>query len=793
MGSRPGVIASWVALGVVVLAGSVAGGIGARRMLRLEQTRASAQARAERLTGLVEDAPVGCLWLDPDRGNGSGLANRRLRHMLGLPGQRVDVDTLARRFEPGAGARLSDICVDPRRAATDTGLTVGPAANGRWFAVHGQPDGEGDGARLWFTDISGEMQAHQRTREACNQLDGIFDALPLPVWFRAPDLSVVDANTAYCHAVNSTRAAVAGDNPELLGASLRQAGAALAERARTRGALATERHHVVVQGSRRLMELQELPIGDGRTLGLAVDRTNEEELEGKLNRHVNAHDEVLESLNTAIVILGPDLRVRFYNGAYADLWDLETTFLDSAPHVTEILDILRDKRALPEHPNFPQHKKDNVERLRNLLAPEEELVHRPDERTLKMTRTPHPFGGVLITYEDVTDRLTLERNFNTLIEVQRETIENLHEAVAVFGQDGRLKLHNRVFLDVWGLRDVPLGDEPHLREIVDIARDRFPVPDAQWPALKERIVARATEPEARQGRIELADQSFLDWAQVPLPNGESLFTYLDVTDSIRVERALRERAEALETADQLKSEFIANISYELRTPLNAIVGFAEILENEFFGPLNDRQREYARSITDSTQRLTALINDILDLATIEAGYMELEYEAVRVGDVLNSVRTIAYERSRQRGLTLDIECPDPDVAFTADPRRLRQAVYNLMSNAFNFTAEGGRVVLRGERVGDEVHISVTDTGAGIPEQEQARVFLKFERADNRNAGPGLGLSLVSSLIQLHGGRVLLASEPNHGTRVTCALPVTPSRETDSPAEIGDASPPPDAA
>jgi len=782
-------VTSWVALGVVLVAGAIAGGVGVRRMRRLERARAASEARAERLAELLEDAPLGCLWLDPDRGNGGGIANRRLRHILGLPGPTVDLDTLAQRFESGAGARLSDICVDPRRAATDSGLTVGPSADGRWFVVHGQPDGQGDGARLWFTDISAEVHAHQRTKESCNRLDGIFDALPLPVWFRAPDLSVIDANTAYCHAVNSTRAAIPRGNPELLGASLRQAGAALAERARTRGALATERHHVVVQGSRRLMALQELPIGDGRTLGLAVDRTDEEELEGKLNRHVNAHADVLESLNTAIVIFGPDLRVRFYNGAYADLWGLETTFLDTEPHVTEILDTLRDKRALPEHPDFPQHKKDNVERLRNLVAPEEELVHRPDERTLKMMRSPHPFGGVLITYEDVTDRLTLERNFNTLIEVQREIIENLQEAVAVYGPDGRLKLHNQVFLDVWGLRDVSLGEEPHLREVVEIARDRFPVSDAQWPTLKERIVARATEPQARQGRIELADQSVLDWAQVPLPNGESLFTYVDVTDSIRVERALRERAEALETADQLKSEFIANISYELRTPLNAIVGFAEILQSEFFGPLNERQREYAQSITDSTQRLTALINDILDLATIEAGYMELEHEEVRIGDLLNSVRTIAYERSRQRGLTLEIACPDPDAAFTADPRRLRQAVYNLMSNAFNFTAEGGRVVLRGERVGDEVHISVTDTGVGIPKQEQERVFLKFERTDNRNAGPGLGLSLVSSLIQLHGGRVLLASEPDHGTRVTCALPVTPSRAPAETAGIADPSPP----
>ena len=137
-------------------------------------------------------------------------------------------------------------------------------------------------------------------------------------------------------------------------------------------------------------------------------------------------------------------------------------------------------------------------------------------------------------------------------------------------------------------------------------------------------MARATEPEPRSGRRGRVDGSVIDWALVPLPDGASLFTFQDVTDSIRVERALRDRAEAMETADRLKSEFIANISYELRTPLTAIVGFAEILENQFFGELNERQLEYSRGIVQSSVQLTTLINDILDLASIEAGHLELE-------------------------------------------------------------------------------------------------------------------------------------------------------------------------
>src|SRR5213078_974475 len=161
---------------------------------------------------------------------------------------------------------------------------------------------------------------------------------------------------------------------------------------------------------------------------------------------------------------------------------------------------------------------------------------------------------------------------------------------------------------------------------------------------------------------------------VPLPDGNVLLSYLDVTDSTRVERALRERNEALETAGRLKSEFIANVSYELRTPLNAIIGFAEILANQYFGPLTPRQLDYSRGILDSSHRLMALINDILDLATIEAGYMALETGRVEIGDMLEAVMVLTRERARSQNLSLTLACP-PDIgALEADERRLKQAL-----------------------------------------------------------------------------------------------------------------------
>jgi signal transduction histidine kinase len=251
-----------------------------------------------------------------------------------------------------------------------------------------------------------------------------------------------------------------------------------------------------------------------------------------------------------------------------------------------------------------------------------------------------------------------------------------------------------------------------------------------------------------------------------------LSTYLDVTDTARVERALRERNEALETAGRLKSEFIANVSYELRTPLNAILGFAEILANQYFGPLSERQLDYSRGIIESSQRLMSLINDILDLATIEAGYLALETGRIEVRDMLEAVMTLTRERARSQDLSLTMSCAPGIDAIEADERRLKQALFNLISNAMKFTPAGGSVRLEARLEDGDLIFAVSDTGVGIPAADQERVFDKFERGNphSRDSGAGLGLSLVKSLIELHGGSITIDSEPDSGTTILCRLP-----------------------
>ena len=491
----------------------------------------------------------------------------------------------------------------------------------------------------------------------------------------------------------------------------------------------------------------------------------------ELGRHIAGHADVLEKLGTAIVIYGPDTRVLFANSAFSRLWGLEEDWVASAPTHGALLEELRSRHRLPEQANFQLYKKERLALYTSLIEPREELAYLPDERVLRMVIYPHPLGGLLYTVEDVTDRLTLERSYNTLIAVQRETLDNLHAAVAVFGADGRLKLHNNAFARMWQLLPNFLATEPRAIDIVEAVKDQMPH-QGDWEDYKKLLASRATDHVARVGVFRRSDNSVLDYNSVPLPDGATMFSYLDVTDSANVEMALRERNEALEAADHLKSEFITNVSYELRTPLNTIIGFTEILANQYFGAMNDRQTEYTGGILESSRQLLALIDDILDLALIEAGRLSLDLKPVNIHSVLFSVFTLTRDRARKQGATLTLDCPAAIGVVMADERRLRQALFNLASNAMKYMVGEGEIVLGARWNEGELVLSVADSGSGISPEDQARVFEKFERGSNANriSGLGIGLSLVKSFIELHGGRIELISMPGQGTTVACRLP-----------------------
>ena len=238
---------------------------------------------------------------------------------------------------------------------------------------------------------------------------------------------------------------------------------------------------------------------------------------------------------------------------------------------------------------------------------------------------------------------------------------------------------------------------------------------------------------------------------------------------------LRSLYSELEAVSRHKSEFLANTSHELRTPLNAIIGFSELLLQQSFGPLNERQVGYVDDVLDSGRHLLLLINDILDLSKVEAGMMELELADVSLRQALESGLAMHAETATRAGIELGLTLQPDEITIRADERKLRQIVFNLLSNAVKFTPSGGRVDVSAELSGEIVEIAVSDTGPGIDPDDRELIFEEFRQAEGARSmphdGTGLGLPLSRGFVELHGGRLWVESAEGSGSTFRFVLPV----------------------
>ena len=252
-------------------------------------------------------------------------------------------------------------------------------------------------------------------------------------------------------------------------------------------------------------------------------------------------------------------------------------------------------------------------------------------------------------------------------------------------------------------------------------------------------------------------------------------------ENVRLFQELRARTDELEIANRHKSEFLANMSHELRTPLNAVIGFSEVLLERMFGELNDKQAEYLDDILSSGRHLLSLINDILDLAKIEAGRMELELGAFDLSLALDNALTLVRERATRHGIGLVLAVDGQLGTLVGDERKIKQILLNLLSNALKFTPEGGKVAVRAVRAAGSVEISVSDTGIGIAPEDQEAIFEEFRQVGTdyarKREGTGLGLALSKRFVELHGGKLWVTSEVGRGSTFTLSIPERPWPES----------------
>jgi signal transduction histidine kinase len=646
---------------------------------------------------------------------------------------------------------------------------------GRHVEIIGRP--VSGNAVMRIRDVSGDRLELAETRERLVRAEEAFDALRLaldaaaaPAWRRDAEGRMVWCNASYAEAVEApdNKAAV-DDGIELLDPSAQREAA---EGIRETGVW-KRRASAVVKGERRTFDVVEVRTHCGST-GIAHDVTEIAALRAEMERNEDDYSRMIDRLSTAVSIFDKSKRLTFYNAAYRQMWSLEPAFLDQGPSDGEILERLRSKRQLPEQANFPEWKAQLMSAYQ-AIEPSETVWHLPDGRALRVVTSPNPKGGVTYLYDDATQSFALASQLNALTRVQGETLDSLKEGVAVFGADGRMKLFNPVFAAMWRIEPARLGGRPHIDEIGNSCRSLYEDP-ALWDGLRDMVVGLNEHRESRSAKIARNDGLTLECAALPLPDGATLLTSLDVTASANVERALTERNQALIAAEKLRNDFVNHVSYELRTPLTNIIGFTQLLAAGGVGPLNSKQLEYAGFITSSSHALLAIIDDILDLASIDAGALELRLEAVDVAEAMKAAAAGVQDRLDEAAIEMRMVMTDGVGAFRADGRRVRQVLFNLLSNAINYSEPGQTVTLAAMRRGGEIVFKVSDRGRGIPPDMIDRVFNRFETFPNgsRHRGPGLGLSIVRAMVELHKGRVLIDTAPNEGTTVTCIFPIDPS-------------------
>lgn len=751
-----------VTLGAIALAGSLALVVIAMRaradaLLRRATARsARAEARFQKEAAIVSAEP-GSLFV--------------WRNIGGDPIARTGSDSvLAGVLDADETGQLQDSIERLGAGGSMFSLTV-PGPDGRVFQAYGKP-AAGQTA-VWLRDVTPDDEANYNltvrltaSEEERSRLGDLLDAAPMPVWRRDSALNLVWVNRAYEEAVDPPVGGdVLADQIELDRDSRE-----LASRALETKQVQTETRYVVVSRQRRAFEIFAIPMDTG-VASYAIDVTDIDETKRLLQQHIDTHEETLHRLPVAVAIFGDDQRLKFSNKAFARLWDLDERWLSTHPSDGEILESLRGARKLPEQRDFSSWKRERLALYNNLISEREEYWHLPRNVTLRVTCQPHPRGGLIFIYADVSNQMELERRFNQLSSVQRTTIDHLTEALAVFGTDGRLKLFNKAFAELWDIEPVVLGGQPRFAEVFSSCRGKL-ADEGHWSQMTMLITGATQERRVKIDRLSCSDSVELSCSTAPLPDGSLLLCYRDVTDTVMREKALEERNDALLAADKLKSDFISNVSYQLRTPLNSIAGFADLLRHGIAGKLTDSQSAYLADILSASKTLETLIDDILDLALIEAGTIELDRKDVEVSEVLAGVIPLVEERARKAQVEVVNEGPRRGCELYADQKRLLQIVYNLVINAIEHTPPSGRIAFGAELSADEVRIYVSDSGAGIPAAHQAEVFDRFQsrtrKKDARRAG--LGLALVRSFVDLHGGRVELDSVVGRGTRVTCHFP-----------------------
>lgn len=761
-------------IGVVMALWLVGASVAIWTGLSLRRQSLKMLHQTSRLARLLETAPAFPVVV---KGDGRIEAADRFSRLLGLSSPATSLSDLGSAEDGGLAdsdlASLEDRVRETQRTGKDFVLPLEIQGSDRRMLVMGRiadaviyPNGA---ALLWFFDSTDNLRELEKSkseseeaRAAFAALAGLIEAAPLPMWHRGPDMKLNFVNRAYVHAVGAEDGMqVVDDGIELLEPEHGMSAAQIAAKVHETDKQEERVVSTTLDGERRQLRVFDIPLGELGVAGLAIDVQELSEARQEFRQLSEAQRDLLNMMSASVAQFDADRTLAFANLPFQRLFAFRDQWLSEKPEFARVLDRMRENGKLPEVRDFPAWRAEREPWFRSAEASEENWLL-PDGTHLRVLAQPVPDGGLLLIFEDRTEQAQLASARDTLLRVRTATFDNLFEAIAVFAADGRLSIWNRLFTEIWQLSDDALIKHPRLDELLPKLAEQLKKP-SQISVLGELIRLTTASREQRRGSAIFADGRMFQIVTIPLPDGNVLLTMLDMSDSLKIEQALRDRNSALQEADAIKGRFLANMSYEFRTPLTSISGFADLLKTGVAGELNDQAKEYVEAIATSAERLSAQINTVLDFSQGEAGALPIAREDVDVAVLLTEIAERNAGLASKRSVKLNIQLDGTQTLIPADPKRLGQAIDQILDNAIRYNREGGEVLLLARWHPGAIEIVISDNGPGIGAKDRAALIAGVGRQ-------GLGIPLAKQLIESHGGDFALDSRPGEGTTVIMSLP-----------------------
>jgi len=553
------------------------------------------------------------------------------------------------------------------------------------------------GMFIYFTDItkfSDKINSIQNYYEKIEKdfhiLKSSVDVLPIPFWIRSKDLRIIYCNNLYKEIVGFK------EGTEIL-PELSKKSKTIAMEAFSRNQEIEEDTNIIENGNYQPYRIFEYPFHEIRfgdfSTGIAINQAELNHLKHEFGTIISSQSDLMESSSSAIAIFDNEKRLKFYNRVYTKLLGFDEKFLSGNPTYSEILDDLRIRRKLPEQVDFKAFKKQQLDLFTNVTQLFTEFLYLPDGRSIRMLAIPYSAGGMLFSYEDITDRLTIERNYNTLIAVQKSTLNNLRDGVSVYGEDGRLKLHNPMYASIWAIREDLIAKNPHITEVIENVRAVADYTDEEWRIVAKKMVEAILERKYNSLRIKLTNGTWIERICNPMPDGAMMITHKDITDTVRVEQNLIKRNIALQETDKIKTTFLNTISVEFRNPLMTIINSINSLSMVTLSILDSDQREHLESIYNKAQELMVLVNDIVELASIEAGERSLQLEHIELDNFIHDISTDIEKLFNLPGFNFSVRTKTNLKVISLDLGRIKDAIKKIVKSLMRYVNKSCMFVL----------------------------------------------------------------------------------------------------